>query len=118
MKNIVSVILVVTAVVCSAHGWAEEAAKGAVRTDQKSIQEGKILFGQKCAHCHDPESKNKIVGPGLKGILKEPLLPVSKKPATPENVASQMRHPLSNMPSFIYLSEDEVLNIVGYLNTL
>ncbi|MFI5295111.1 MAG: c-type cytochrome [Thermodesulfovibrionales bacterium] len=88
------------------------------RTDQKSIKAGKVLFAQKCEYCHDPYSTMRLGGPGLKDILKNPLLPTSKKPATPENIASQMRHPLSNMPSFVYLDEDDVENIIAFLNTL
>jgi hypothetical protein len=89
-----------------------------VKTDAKSIQAGKTLFMQKCEYCHDPYSTMTIGGPGLKGVLKNPLLPVSRKPATPENIASQMRHPFSNMPSFVYLDEDDVENIIAFLNTL
>jgi mono/diheme cytochrome c family protein len=88
------------------------------RTDQKSIKAGKVLFAQKCEYCHDPFSTMRLGGPGLKDILKNPLLPATKKPATPENIASQMRHPLSNMPSFVYLDEDDVENIIAFLNTL
>ena len=89
-----------------------------VRTGIESIQAGKTLFTQKCEYCHDPYSEMKIGGPGLKGILKNPLLPVSKNPATPENIAAQMRHPFSNMPSFVYLDENDVENIIAFLNTL
>jgi len=89
-----------------------------VKTDANSIQTGKILFMQKCEYCHDPYGTMKLGGPGLKGILKNPFLPASKKPATPENIANQMRHPLSNMPSFVYLDEDDVENIIAFLNTL
>jgi mono/diheme cytochrome c family protein len=89
-----------------------------VKTDIESIKAGKILFMQKCEYCHDPYSAMKLGGPGLKGLLKNPLLPISKKPATPENIAAQIRHPLTTMPSFVYLDEDDVENIIAYLNTL
>ncbi len=89
-----------------------------LKTDKESIKAGKTLFMQKCEYCHDPYSTNTLGGPGLKGILKNPVLPVSKKPATPENIAGQMRHPLSKMPSFVYLDEDDVENIIAFLNTL
>jgi hypothetical protein len=58
------------------------------------------------------------VGPGHKDILKNPLLPVSKKPATPENAADQIRNPYKDMPSFSYLLDEDVENIVAFLNTL
>jgi hypothetical protein len=89
-----------------------------VKTDQESIRKGKELYESKCSFCHDPNSTKKIVGPGHKGILKNPLLPVSKKPATPDNIAQQIRNPYRDMPSFSYLPDDDVLNIIAYLNTL
>lgn len=89
-----------------------------LRTDNESIRTGKILFLQKCESCHDPYSTMTLSGPGLKGILKTPLLPVSKKPATPDNIANQMRHPLSRMPSFVYLDQNDIENIIAFLNTL
>jgi cytochrome c2 len=89
-----------------------------LKTDNDSIAAGKILFMQKCEYCHDPYSTMTLGGPGLMGILKNPLLPVSRKPATPENIATQLRHPMTNMPSFVYLDEGDVENIIAFLNTL
>ena len=95
-----------------------ETAKIIVRTDPESIKKGKELYDSKCYFCHDAHGTEWEVGPGHKGILKNPLLPVSKKPATPENIENQLRHPYKNMPSFAYLPENDVLNIIAYLNTL
>jgi cytochrome c1 len=89
-----------------------------VRTDAGSIEKGKELYESKCSFCHDAYSNERVVGPGHKRILKNPLLPVSKKPATPDNVANQIRNPYKNMPSFSYLSEDDVQNVIAFLNTL
>jgi len=91
---------------------------GAVRTDAESITKGKELYESKCYFCHDAYSNKTEVGPGHKGILRNPLLPVSKKPATPENVANQLRDPFRDMPSFSYLSDGDVQNILAFLNTL
>lgn len=96
----------------------KEMTKVVVRTDPISIEKGKELYESKCYFCHDAYSTKWEVGPGHKGILKNPLLPVSKKPATPENVANQFRNPYKDMPSFSYLSEDDVLNLIAFLNTL
>lgn len=95
-----------------------EAPKVVVRTDSLSIERGKELYESKCYFCHDAFSTEWGVGPGHKGILKNPLLPVSKKPATPENAANQIKNPYRDMPSFSYLSEDDVLDLIAYLNTL
>jgi|Deesub1362A_J573_1020465.scaffolds.fasta_scaffold24173_1 cytochrome c2/uncharacterized membrane protein len=98
----------------------KEEIRGAmvVRTDPASIGKGKNLFDSKCSFCHRPDSTETLVGPGLKGIMKREELPVSKRRATPENIANQLRNPYSDMPSFAYLKEEDVLNIIAYLNTL
>jgi hypothetical protein len=90
----------------------------AVKTDAESIAKGKELYETKCHFCHDAYSNNAGVGPGHKAILKNPLLPVSKKPATPDNIANQLRYPYKDMPSFSYLSDNEIQNIIAFLNTL
>jgi len=97
---------------------AQEGARIVVKTDPENIKNGKELYESKCFSCHDPHSTKTIVGPGHKGILKNLLLPVSKKPATPENIAHQLKNPYKDMPSFAYLSDDDVLNIIAFLNTL
>jgi hypothetical protein len=89
-----------------------------IRTDRLSIERGRTLFLSRCASCHDPMSTNTIVGPGLKGLLKNPTLPISKHPATAESVRFQLRQPTGRMPSFAYLSEDEMGDLIAYLNTL
>lgn len=94
------------------------ADKAAIRADQASIDKGRELYESKCYLCHDPESNKTIVGPGHKDILKNPLLPASKRPATPENIAAQLRKPVDKMPPFAYLSDDEVESLIAYLNTL
>jgi hypothetical protein len=90
----------------------------AIRTDQSSIARGRTLFASRCAACHDPASTRTIVGPGLKGLLRNPLLPVSGHPATPESIRFQLRQPMGRMPSFAYLSDDEMNDLIAYLNTL
>jgi cytochrome c2 len=90
----------------------------AIRTDRLSIGRGRILFLSRCASCHDPLTTNTIIGPGLKGLLKNPALPVSKHPATAESLRFQLRQPMGRMPSFAYLSENEMNDLIAYLNTL
>ncbi|MBE0425760.1 MAG: cytochrome c [Nitrospirae bacterium] len=99
----------------------KEAPEGAgiiVKTDPENIKKGKELYESKCFFCHDPHSTKTILGPGHKGILKNPLLPVSRKPATPESIVAQVKNPYKDMPSFAYLSDDDLLNIIAFLNTL
>lgn len=89
-----------------------------VSTDAGSIARGKDLFRAQCALCHASNSTETVKGPGLKGIMKKPVLPVSKRPATSENVVIQMQQPYRDMPSFFHLSDDEMNDIIAYLNTL
>jgi mono/diheme cytochrome c family protein/uncharacterized membrane protein len=89
-----------------------------VRTDVRSINDGHTLFDINCSDCHTVDSLKTIVGPGLKGLLKRPSLPVSGRPATPENVYRQLREPYKNMPSFAQkLTDDDVFNLIAFLNT-
>jgi len=92
--------------------------KLAARTDPESIGRGKNIFDAKCKFCHNAYNTEILVGPGLKGILKNPELPVSKRPAAPENIRRQLRQPFSRMPSFENLSDEEVEDIIAFLNTL
>ncbi len=96
----------------------EESSEIKIRTDPESIEKGRDLFASKCSFCHVANSTETRVGPGLSGILKKPKLPVSKKPATPENIVYQLKTPYRSMPSFSYLKNEDILNIVSYLNTL
>ncbi len=93
-------------------------AAAAIRTDRLSIARGRTLFAARCSACHDPASTRTIVGPGLKGVLRNPTMPASKRPATPESIRFQLRQPLGRMPSFAYLSDDEMNDLIAYLNTL
>ncbi len=89
-----------------------------IRTDALSIERGRTLFASKCSLCHDPNSTRTIVGPGLKGILKRPTLPVSGHPATAESIRFQLKQPMGRMPSFAYLTDEQFEDLIAYLNTL
>ena len=89
-----------------------------VRTDPESVRRGNALFNAVCTGCHTAQSTETKVGPGLKGVLKRSVLPVSGRPATPENVYRQLRTPYRLMPSFKNkLSDDEVYDLIAFLAT-
>lgn len=90
----------------------------AIRTDRQSIGRGRTIFVARCSACHDAESTQTKVGPGLKGLLRNPRLPKSGHPATAESIRFQLRQPMGAMPSFAYLSDDEMSDLIAYLNTL
>jgi cytochrome c553 len=89
-----------------------------IRTDSLSIGRGRALFASRCSACHEALSTRTLVGPGLQGLLKNPTLPKSGHPATAESIRFQLRQPLGSMPSFAYLSEDEMEDLIAYLNSL
>jgi hypothetical protein len=81
-----------------------------------------------CKGCHyfDRESRfeekdlktNWLIGPGLKGVLKKDRLPATGRPTSEENVKKQIREGGGGMPPYPNLSEEEVSNIIAYLNTI
>lgn len=89
-----------------------------VKTDPADIERGTKLFRADCAGCHTADSTDTVVGPGLKGILKRKTLPVSGREAVPANVYRQLRSPYAEMPNFSkMLTDDQVFDIIAYLNT-
>jgi len=100
----------------SVHGKKNE--DSLVKTDEESIHRGKDLYKKLCKKCHDTYSTEKIIGPGMQGILKKDMLPFSQKPATARNILNQLNNPFDKMPSFHFLSEEEKLSIIAFLNTL
>jgi hypothetical protein len=89
-----------------------------LQSDEDGIEKGGDIFDAKCSFCHDAYSTETSVGPGLKGILKNKKLPVSRRPATPENIIRQLQEPFRRMPSFEYLTEQEMDYIIDFLKTL
>jgi cytochrome c len=79
---------------------------------------GKSIFEDNCAVCHDAESADKKIGPGLKGLLKKDKMNNGKKP-TEANIRALVNAGGNGMPSFSdTLSDAERDNVVAYLKTL
>jgi mono/diheme cytochrome c family protein len=78
---------------------------------------GKAIFETKCGLCHNAESKDKKIGPGLKGI-KDGKLP-SGKDATHDNLLENLNKGGGGMPAFDkLLSAEEKEDVVAYVMTL
>jgi len=78
---------------------------------------GKAVFEQ-CAVCHDANSTEKKMGPGLKGLFKRDKLKNGKK-VTEENVRTAINKGGNGMPPYEeMLSADEKENLLAYLKTL
>lgn len=89
----------------------------ALRAADGNAENGKELFETKCAVCHNADSKEKKIGPGLKGV-KDGKLP-SGKDTTPANVMENLNKGGGGMPAFEkLLTDEEKADIVAYVLTL
>ncbi|UCB51531.1 MAG: cytochrome c [Candidatus Zixiibacteriota bacterium] len=87
-------------------------------SESSGVERGEALFDKQCSFCHYADRTDSKMGPGLRGVLKKETLPVSGRPATPENVTQQLLSPYQNMPSFRSLSEQEIEDLLIYLKSL
>jgi len=94
------------------------AGSGAALSSAKGDPEkGKAVFEQ-CAICHNPDSDEKKMGPGLKGLFKKDKLSNGKKP-TEANVRARIDEGGSGMPAYKdMLSDQEKDDLIAYLKTL
>lgn len=78
---------------------------------------GKEVFDQ-CSVCHNADSTDTKIGPGLKGLFKKDKL-ANGKPATEANVRTQVDEGGNGMPSYKdILSDQEKNDLIAYLKTL
>jgi cytochrome c2 len=85
---------------------------------QGSIDLGRESFGRHCASCHNADSEESKLGPGLKGMFQKDRLPASGRPVTEENLRQQLAAPYRSMPAFGHLPEREVADLIAYLKSL
>ena len=78
---------------------------------------GKEVFVQ-CEVCHNADSTEKKMGPGLKGLFAKDKLVNGKKP-TDANVLAKINEGGNGMPAYKeMLSDDEKADVLAYLKTL
>src|ERR1700689_5127596 len=78
---------------------------------------GKEVFDQ-CTVCHNSDSTEVKMGPGLKGLFKRAKLN-SGKPVNDANVLGQINDGGNGMPAYKdILSDDEKANVLAFLKTL
>jgi|KBSSwiStaDraftv2_1062776.scaffolds.fasta_scaffold1298025_2 mono/diheme cytochrome c family protein len=88
------------------------------QADKADAAAGKKVFEGRCIECHNADSKDEKVGPGLKGI-KDGVLPSGKK-ATHDNIHEVVEEGVGDeMPAFgDVLSAKEKEDVVAYVLTL
>jgi cytochrome c len=78
---------------------------------------GKEVFDQ-CSVCHNADSTETKVGPGLKGLFKMAKL-VNGKPVTEPNVRELINSGGNGMPAYAdQLSDQDKNDVIAYLKTL
>ncbi len=100
---------------------AVEAVQPAAETTQLAGDAtlGESAFATYCSNCHNADSTESGIGPGLAGLFDRAELPSSGRPVTRENVRAQIVTPMGNMPSFqSYISDKGLSDLLAYIETL
>jgi cytochrome c len=80
---------------------------------------GKDLFSQNCDVCHNADSTDVKVGPGLKGLFKKASLQNKKKVTDAAVMDIINKGSPSGMPGFMEsLSEQDRADVLAFLKTL
>jgi cytochrome c2 len=88
-----------------------------VAADKGDPAKGKEVFEQ-CGVCHNSDSEEKKMGPGLKGLFSHEKMTNGKKP-TEANVRAKVDEGGNGMPAYKeILSDEEKDNLIAYLKTL
>src|SRR6266404_7306637 len=89
-----------------------------MEADKKGdAEKGKEVF-QQCGVCHNADSTEKKMGPGLKGLFQNEKMNNGKKP-TEANVRAKIDEGGNGMPSYKeMLSDEEKNDLIAYLKTL
>jgi cytochrome c len=81
------------------------------------VAAGKEVFEQ-CSGCHNADSDEKKMGPGLKGLFSKAKMKNGKAP-NEANVKALINAGGGGMPAYEdMLSKDELGNLMAYLKTL
>jgi cytochrome c len=79
---------------------------------------GKEVFEQ-CSVCHNSDSTEVKMGPGLKGLFKKDKMTSSGKPVTEANILGKINEGGNGMPAYKdILSDEEKANVIAFLKTL
>src|SRR5215471_19381650 len=93
------------------------ASKVMISAGKGDAAKGKAVFEQ-CAVCHNADSDEKKMGPGLKGLFKKVKMANGKKPSD-ATVLAKINEGGNGMPAYKdKLSDQEKDDLIAYLKTL
>src|SRR5579862_692918 len=77
---------------------------------------GKEVFENNCSVCHNSDSTEVKMGPGLKGLFKRAKMSTTGKAPTDANVLEKIEMGGNGMPGYAdILSAEEKANVVAFL---
>jgi mono/diheme cytochrome c family protein len=81
--------------------------------------EGRKLYDNYCARCHEPYSSRGKNGPGLKGVFKRPYMSLSGLPANDERMTDIVKHGRAKMEAFgQVMTDQQIRDLIAYMHTL
>jgi mono/diheme cytochrome c family protein len=81
--------------------------------------EGRKLYDNYCARCHEPYSSRGKKGPGLKGVFKQQYLSLSGLPANDDRMTDIIKYGRAKMEGFNQVMTDQqIKDLLAYLHTL
>ena len=85
----------------------------------EAVTHGKATFDAKCSLCHNADSAEKKIGPGLKGLYARGTMADGTTKVTDETVTDRIVNGKVPMPPFKdQLKPEEIKELVEYLKTL
>ena len=95
------------------------APSGGAKPSAAAIARGKDVFEKRCALCHNADSEEKKIGPGLKGLSKRGTFSVNNNKVTTEALKTWIENGDSLMPPFKDVLEPaQISDVVTYVKTL
>ncbi len=83
------------------------------------VAKGKAVFEDNCGVCHNADSAERKMGPGLKGLFKKAKMDSTGKVPNDANVLDKINSGGNGMPSYKdVLSDTERADVMAYLKTL
>jgi cytochrome c len=98
---------------------APQATAGPAAHLSESATRGQTVFKEKCGLCHNAETAEKKIGPGLKGFYARGTYTSDGSKVTDESVTAFIEAGKGMMPPFKdSLGPDKIKDVVEYVKTL